>query len=155
VRERRSDLLLVPRPHRRRHVVLFSRIFACCTPGDLFFNGHYPNSTLEAGGSGSSVPDSSTRCSRCRSTTVIPGTARRRPALSLERFLPGLSWRQLGPQIVTIHELSGRLGRDAIPARGQSTQFGPKPLLFAPPMLTSSSHPSAWQSSPAPPQDLP
>lgn len=96
--------------------------------GDLFFNGHYPNIDLEAGGSVKLWPATLDKVLTLPFDKVIPGHGPVATRLTLERFRDFLT--TLWTETVRVRDRGGSLD-DAL-ALIDVDHFGLTPLWFAP-----------------------
>jgi glyoxylase-like metal-dependent hydrolase (beta-lactamase superfamily II) len=109
--------------------------------GDLFFNGHYPNIDLEAGGSVKLWAATLDKVLALPFDTVIPGHGPPTTRRSLERFRDFMA--SLWTQTVTIHDRGGSV-EDAIQLV-DIDQFGLKPIWFVPTLNRGFVIRRAWQ----------
>jgi glyoxylase-like metal-dependent hydrolase (beta-lactamase superfamily II) len=126
-------------------VVLFAEDRVLHT-GDLFFNGHYPNIDLEAGGSVRLWPATLDAVLALPFDLVIPGHGPATSRASLERFREFLAvlWRETG----AVRERGGSVD-DAV-RLVDLDRFGLSPLWIAPSLNRGFVVRRAWEEMTAP-----
>jgi glyoxylase-like metal-dependent hydrolase (beta-lactamase superfamily II) len=114
--------------------------------GDLFFNGHYPNIDLEAGGTLAEWPATIARALELPFDTVIPGHGPVTDREGFRRFQEFIA--SLWSQTKTIADRGGSL--DEALEKVDIARFGLRRLWFAPQLSRSFVIRRAWEEATAP-----